>query len=118
VIPAIAKRAQVATAEISQASTRRAPHLYLRDGRSLYDAFGPGYSLLRFDPSVDVARLRDAAAQRKVPLALIDLAPADADALIARITGAAAARVTRRTLRCRRGGFVIAGLTAARPMRR
>ena len=23
----------------------RAPHLWLRDGRSLYDAFGPGYTV-------------------------------------------------------------------------
>ena len=27
----------------------RAPHFWLADGRSLYDAFGPGYTLLRFD---------------------------------------------------------------------
>jgi hypothetical protein len=101
----------------------RAPHLFLRDGRSLYDAFGPGYTLLRFDHTIDVAPLLAAAEQRKVPLALIDLAPGDAngaypeklvlvrpdqhiawrgqvapdepDTLIARITGAAAARVKK-----------------------
>ena len=27
----------------------RAPHLWLGDGRSLYDALGPDYTLLRFD---------------------------------------------------------------------
>src|SRR5207253_4302454 len=31
----------------------RAPHFWLPDGRSLYDAFGQGYTLLRFDPRVD-----------------------------------------------------------------
>jgi len=62
----------------STAPGARAPHLFLRDGRSLYDAFGPGYTLLRFDRNVDVARLLGAAQQRKVPVALIDLAPADA----------------------------------------
>ena len=95
----------------------RAPHLFLRDGRSLYDAFGPGYTLLRFDPAVDVARLLCAAEGRGVPLALDDLAlsdangayaeklvlarpdqhiawrgqvaPDDPDALLARLTGAA-----------------------------
>ena len=27
----------------------RTPHVWLDDGRSLYDALGPGYTLLRFD---------------------------------------------------------------------
>ena len=36
----------------------RAPHFWLADGRSLYDAFGADYTLLRFDPRVDVAPLR------------------------------------------------------------
>ena len=51
----------------------RAPHFWLRDGRSLYDALGPGYTLLRFDPALDVAPLLAAAAQRGVPLALLDV---------------------------------------------
>ena len=32
----------------------RAPHFWLRDGRSLYDALGEGYGLIRFDTSVAV----------------------------------------------------------------
>ena len=95
----------------------RAPHLFLRDGRSLYDALGPGYTLLRFDRTIDIAALRAAAERRGVPLASVDIAadeagnayaeklvlvrpdqhiawrgmvePDDCDALIARITGAA-----------------------------
>ena len=51
----------------------RAPHLWLADGRSLYDAFGPGYTLLRFDSAVDVARFLAAAEERRVPLALVDI---------------------------------------------
>jgi hypothetical protein len=39
----------------------RAPHFWLADGRSLYDAFGPGYTLLRFDAAADVAPLLAAA---------------------------------------------------------
>ena len=35
----------------------RTPHIWLRDGRSLYDALGPDYTLLRFDPTVDVSPL-------------------------------------------------------------
>ena len=33
----------------------RVPHFWLAGGRSLYDALGAGYTLLRFDPSVDVS---------------------------------------------------------------
>ncbi len=50
----------------------RAPHFWLDDGRSLYDAFGTGYTLLRFDPAADVAPLVEAAAARRMPLALLD----------------------------------------------
>jgi 2-polyprenyl-6-methoxyphenol hydroxylase-like FAD-dependent oxidoreductase len=52
----------------------RLPHFWLRDGRSLYDALGPYFTLLRFDPAVDVAGFRAAAAARGVPLAVLDLA--------------------------------------------
>jgi 2-polyprenyl-6-methoxyphenol hydroxylase-like FAD-dependent oxidoreductase len=55
----------------------RAPHFWLRDGRSLYDAFGPGYTLLRFDPSVDIAPLQRAAAAAALPLEVLDLARED-----------------------------------------
>lgn len=54
----------------------RAPHFWLADGRSLYDAFGQGYTLLRFDPAVDVAALQQAAQARRLPLALLDVADA------------------------------------------
>ncbi|WP_445219156.1 FAD-dependent oxidoreductase [Bradyrhizobium sp. Pa8] len=57
----------------------RAPHVFLRDGRSLYDAFGAGYTLLRLDPAIDVARLLSAAEQRGMPLALVDIAPDEAN---------------------------------------
>lgn len=62
-------------AEFSQSTVPgcRTPHLWLRDGRSLYDAMGPEYTLLRFDPSVDVTAFLEAAAERKVPVALLDV---------------------------------------------
>lgn len=51
----------------------RTPHLWLRDGQSLYDAVGPWFTLLRFDPGVDVNPLIEAAAIRGVPLARLDV---------------------------------------------
>ena len=96
----------------------RTPHVWLGDGRSLYDAMGPEYTLLRFDRRVDTRAIEDAARRRGVPLAVLDLnsreaaglyeeslvlsrpdqhvawrgnaAPADALSLIDRIRGALA----------------------------
>ncbi|MBV8889584.1 MAG: FAD-dependent oxidoreductase [Alphaproteobacteria bacterium] len=59
----------------------RTPHLWLRDGRSLYDALGPDYTLLRLDPKTDAAPLMAAAAERCLPLKLLDVAAPDAAAL-------------------------------------
>jgi hypothetical protein len=53
----------------------RTPHLWLTDGRSLYDALGPHFTLLRFDTGVEVDALMEAAARRNMPLALLDLRP-------------------------------------------
>ena len=36
----------------------RTPHLWCEDGRSLYDAMGPEFTLLRFDPAIDVSPAR------------------------------------------------------------
>ena len=55
----------------------RTPHLWLQDGRSLYDAMGSGYTLLRFDAGVDVSALQAAAAEQGVPLALLDVEAAE-----------------------------------------
>jgi 2-polyprenyl-6-methoxyphenol hydroxylase-like FAD-dependent oxidoreductase len=54
----------------------RTPHLWLRDGRSLYDALGPDFTLLRFDPTVDAGALITAALCLDLPLAVVDV---DAD---------------------------------------
>ena len=95
----------------------RTPHVFLADGRSLYDALGPEYSLIRFDPEVPIAPLLSAADRRGIPIQLLDLPPserpdvyrhklllsrpdrhvawrgdalpADVEALVARISGAA-----------------------------
>ncbi|CAB3663633.1 FAD-dependent oxidoreductase [Achromobacter kerstersii] len=51
----------------------RTPHFVLPDGRSLYDAMGPDYCLLRLDADADVRPLLDAAAERGLPLTLLDI---------------------------------------------
>ena len=95
-----------------------APHLWLADGSSLYDHFGDGFCLLLADGGDgDAKSLVAAAAKRGVPLSVLaladtrlrrrygarftlirpdqyvawrgDLLPADCDAMLARVTGAA-----------------------------
>ena len=55
----------------------RAPHFWLADGRSLYDAFGPGYTLLRFDARVDVSALVRAAQAQARAAHVLDAEPRD-----------------------------------------
>ena len=58
----------------------RAPHFWLDEARkrSLYDAFGPGYTLVRFEAGVEVGALLSAAALRNMPLTVVDV-PAGLD---------------------------------------
>jgi 2-polyprenyl-6-methoxyphenol hydroxylase-like FAD-dependent oxidoreductase len=51
----------------------RTPHVFRDDGSSLYDAMGPEFTLLRFDPALDVTTLSVAARDRRVPLAVLDV---------------------------------------------
>ncbi len=62
----------------------RTPHFWLADGRSLYDALGDDYTLLRFERSIDVGALEQAARQRGVPLAILDIDSAPVRALYRR----------------------------------
>jgi hypothetical protein len=50
----------------------RVPHFFLADGRSLYDALGPGYTLLRLDGRADPSAVLAAARLRGVPMTLVD----------------------------------------------
>ncbi len=59
----------------------RTPHTWLRDGRSLYDALGPDFTLLRLDPALDATPLLAAAARRGLPLAVLDLDAPEAPVL-------------------------------------
>jgi 2-polyprenyl-6-methoxyphenol hydroxylase-like FAD-dependent oxidoreductase len=51
----------------------RAPHLWLSDGHSLYDALGSNYTLIRRDPGIHIGSLVEAAMRRRVPLTVLDL---------------------------------------------
>ena len=67
----------------------RAPHFFLdppgmHDRRSLFDRFGPGFTLLRFDAKADASELVAAAQRRGVPLEVVDVLDADARDLYGR----------------------------------
>ena len=49
----------------------RAPHVWLRDGRSTLDLFGRGFTLLQLDPATDPQALARAAGERGVPLNVV-----------------------------------------------
>src|SRR5690242_4721206 len=51
----------------------RTPHFFRDDGSSLYDAMGPEFTLLRFDPDLDVTSMIAAADARGVPLGILDV---------------------------------------------
>ena len=103
-----------------------APHLWLEDGSSLYDHFGPGFTLLATDcDTAAVHELFAAADDRKIPLKVLaprderllarygarfalirpdqhigwrgDAIPDDCDHLLARLTGGAPAAARRAT---------------------
>jgi len=51
----------------------RTPHFRLRDGRSLYDVVGRGFTLLRLDRAADVDPLVQAAARCGLPLTVLNV---------------------------------------------
>src|SRR3954453_10568151 len=51
----------------------RTPHFWRDEATSLYDAMGPEFTLLRFDPAADAAPLQSAAQSRRLPLKLVDV---------------------------------------------
>jgi 2-polyprenyl-6-methoxyphenol hydroxylase-like FAD-dependent oxidoreductase len=52
----------------------RTQHLWCADGISLYDRMGGEFTLLRFDPALDVGPIERAAETRRVPLEILDVA--------------------------------------------
>ncbi len=52
----------------------RLPHFWIGPGRSVYDVLGPDYTLVRFQPEIDVTPIQAAAETAGLPLQLLDLA--------------------------------------------
>ena len=63
----------MATFQESTVPGCRLPHFWLQDGRSLYDALGPDYTLLVLGGDTDAARLSADAAAAGFPLTVADL---------------------------------------------
>ena len=61
----------------STAPGARLPHFWLKDGRSLYDVLGPGYTLLHFSPAPELSGLIAAASAVGLPCAVLSLAEED-----------------------------------------
>lgn len=57
---------------------KRAPHVFLETGEPIFDLFGPWFTLLRFDEGSDPSPLVFAAAERKVPLKVVQVDDANA----------------------------------------
>jgi 2-polyprenyl-6-methoxyphenol hydroxylase-like FAD-dependent oxidoreductase len=51
----------------------RAPHFWLENGKSLYDDFGDGYTLLKFDTNTEVKPLENAMTAKQVPLTVLPI---------------------------------------------
>ena len=51
----------------------RTPYYMFDNGRSLYDAMGPEYTLLRTDPEIKIDSLVLAASEKGVPLCILDI---------------------------------------------
>jgi hypothetical protein len=64
---------EVARYEQSSRAGGRAPHVWLRDGRSTLDLFGDSFVLLRLDEAADAQPLADALREAGVPVQTIDL---------------------------------------------
>ena len=56
----------------------RTPHFWLAAGKSLYDAMGANFALLRFDRSIDVSVLMFAMRDRGMSIRVVDIDPNDA----------------------------------------
>jgi 2-polyprenyl-6-methoxyphenol hydroxylase-like FAD-dependent oxidoreductase len=58
---------------VSTVPGARVPHIWLSHRRSLLDDLGPAYTLIRFDPQIEITSLTSAAARSRVPLTVIDV---------------------------------------------
>lgn len=73
----------MASFEASTVPGCRAPHFWLADGRSLYDALGPDYTLLVLDPAAEWQGVAEAAMAAGLPLSVLEIPPGKADPVYA-----------------------------------
>jgi 2-polyprenyl-6-methoxyphenol hydroxylase-like FAD-dependent oxidoreductase len=59
----------------------RLPHFWFANGRSIYDALGLGFALLRFNPAAEIDPLVRESRSRRIPLRVLDIPPGDRLAL-------------------------------------
>ena len=59
----------------------RLPHFWFANGRSIYDALGLGFSLLRFNPATEITPLLQNVLSRGIPFQVLDIPPCDRLAL-------------------------------------
>lgn len=69
----VAEPQEVAKYEQEARPGARAPHVFLRDGRSTLDLFGDGFVLLRFSASADAEPIAAALRARDVPVRKVEL---------------------------------------------
>jgi 2-polyprenyl-6-methoxyphenol hydroxylase-like FAD-dependent oxidoreductase len=63
----------------------RAPHVWLGKDRSLFDAFGKGFTLLDFGAPEAAAGLAEAARQRGVPLEIVPMGPVESSPYVSKL---------------------------------
>jgi 2-polyprenyl-6-methoxyphenol hydroxylase-like FAD-dependent oxidoreductase len=61
----------------------RAPHVWLSDVEALYDRFDMGFTLVRTDRAVDVETVIEVAAQRSIPVQVVDVDALGSDVRVA-----------------------------------
>ena len=94
----------------------RVPFATLPGGRPVYDALGPGYTLLRLDSAIEIAPLVGAMRDGGVPLEVVDVQAGDSQHLYDRKLDSGPNRPARGLARrCRSGARGRTGRYFARP---
>ena len=70
----------------------RAPHIWMKDGSSLFDHFGEGLTLILLDDEIDAGALASAARERGVPFQVLEVSGGDRDALHGALSGKGCSR--------------------------
>ena len=66
----------------------RAPHVWMKDGSSLFDHFGKGFTLISLDDEINSDTLAAAAKERGIPFKVLTTSGSDREALLELYRGA------------------------------